>query len=105
MKSLWPGGWRYEGEQTAVADYIAQQRSNYVKESIPLTATQKEPLRAFFPAFILESVRFVELMPVRYIINPIFYGELKSMGFSSSVLPHFREMAAVTFITVVVSYG
>ena len=98
-------GVQIEAVATAVADYIAQQRSNYVKESIPLTATQKEPLRAFFPAFILESVRFVELMPGRYITNPIFYGELKSMGFSSSVLPNFREMAAVTFMDVVVSYG
>jgi hypothetical protein len=98
-------GVQIEAVATAVADYIAQQRSNYVKESIPLTATQKEPLRAFFPAFILESARFVELMPGRYITNPIFYGDLNSMGFSSSVLPNFREMTAVTFLDVVVSYG
>jgi len=70
-----------------------------------LNALQKEPLRAFFPALILESARFVELMPGRHIANPTFYGELNAMGFSSSVLPNFRDMAAVTFLDVVVSYG
>jgi hypothetical protein len=94
-----------EAITAAVADYIAQQRSNYVEESTALSALQKEPLCAFFPAPVLDCARFVELMPDRYITNPSFYEELKSMGFSASVLPNFRDMAAVTFQDVVVSYG
>jgi hypothetical protein len=94
-----------EAVGTAVADYIALQRSNYVEEGVRLTTTQREPLRAFFAASILESARFVELMPGRHITNPLFYGELKAMGFSSSILPDFRDMAAATFLDVVVSYG
>lgn len=94
-----------EAIATAVADYIAQQRSDYVKESISLSSEQKGPLRAFFPASVLESTQFVELMPGRHITNPLFYGELMAMGFHSSTLPNFRDMAAVTFQDVVVSYG
>jgi hypothetical protein len=94
-----------EAITAAVADFIAQQRWKYLPESVPLTPAQAEPFRAFFPASILEVARFVELMPDRRISNPLFYGELKSMGFSREVLPDFAEMAAVTFVDVIVSYG
>ena len=94
-----------EAITAALADFIAQQRWKYLPESTPPMAAQIEPLRAFFPASVLEATRFVELMPGRRISNPLFYGELKSMGFSREVLPDFAEMAAVTFIDLIVSYG
>ncbi len=94
-----------EAITAAVVDFIAQQRWKYLPESAPLTAVQIEFLRSFFPASVLEAARFVELMPGRRISNPLFYGELKNMGFSREVLPDFAEMAAVTFVDLIVSYG
>src|SRR5581483_2776000 len=94
-----------EAITAAVVDFIAQQRWKYLPESAPLTAAQMESLRGFFPTSVLEAARFVELMPGRRISNPLFYGELKNMGFSRDVLPDFAEMAAVTFVDLVVSYG
>jgi len=94
-----------EAITAAVVDFIAQQRWKYMPESGPMTAVQIESLRSFFPAPVLEAARFVELMPGRRISNPLFYGELKNMGFSREVLPDFAEMAAVTFVDLIVSYG
>jgi len=94
-----------EAITAAVADFIAQQRWKYLPESAPMPAVQIEFLRSFFPASVLEAARFVELMPGRRISNPPFYGELKNMGFSREVLPDFAEMAAVTFVDLIVSYG
>ena len=94
-----------EAITAAVVDFIAQQRWKYLLESAPMTTVQIESLRSFFPASVLEAARFVELMPDRRISNPLFYGELKSMGFSREVLPDFAEMAAVTFVDLIVSYG
>jgi hypothetical protein len=81
-----------------VADFIEDQRRFYAPLALALTDAEREPLRIHFPAEVLDSARFVR---VRSLHNPAFYPELERLGFDN--LPQFRDMAAITFVDVVVA--
>jgi hypothetical protein len=55
----------------------------------------------FFPAEILDSVRLCVLRGSR-VPNPSMYSMAKMMGIRN--LPDFSEMAAITFVDVIVSH-
>jgi|SRR5215469_2623657 len=81
-----------------VAAFIAEQRNVYASIARPLKESERAQLAVHFPAGILDRVR---LARVKHLQNPPFYAELERMGFRN--LPQFRQMAAVTFVDVVVT--
>ena len=84
-----------------VADYIQSSRNKYLPEATPAPPSLIEPLRAYFPAPVLDNARTLVLGSKR-ISDPPFYTMARMMGFRS--LPSFADTAAVTFIDVVVSH-
>jgi hypothetical protein len=81
-----------------VANFIEEQRRLFARLAQPLSDAEREPLEIHFPAEVLHATRFVR---VRSIKNPAFYAELEALGFAN--LPQFRDMAAITFVDVVVA--
>ena len=81
-----------------VAAFIEDQRRLYAVLGQPLNDADRARLAVHFPAEVLDSTRFAR---VRSLKNPEFYAELKHMGFTN--LPQFRQMAAITFVDVVVA--
>jgi hypothetical protein len=85
----------------AVEDYILASRTKYLSSAVALSPQQLAPLRPFFPAEVLENSRVLVLRGKR-IQDPSFYSMAKMMGFRN--LPSFSDVAAVTFVDVIVSH-
>lgn len=81
-----------------VAAFIEEQRRLYAPSGRPLSGAELERLWIHFPAEVLDSTRFVR---VRSFKNPAFFSALEALGFAN--LPQFRDMAAITFVDIVVS--
>jgi hypothetical protein len=81
-----------------VAAFIEEQRQLYAPSGQTLSASERERLAIHFPAEMLDNARFVRVRSLR---NPAFYSGLEALGFAN--LPQFREMAAITFVDVVVA--
>lgn len=81
-----------------VAAFIEDQRCIHLPLGHPLNEGDRAQLTVHFPSEVLDSTRFVR---VRSLNNPPFYSELVRMGFAN--LPQFRQMAAITFVNVVVA--
>src|SRR6516165_1685889 len=90
---------------SAVAAHIAEQHRKYAPAAMLLSSEQKQRFHAFFPTPVLDETRVTQLKPGRFVENPLFYHELKRWGFPARMLPDFHDMAAVTFVDVVVSHG
>ncbi len=84
-----------------VADYISSSRKKYAANAVPLTAEQRAAMQPFFPAEILDQTRLLVLKGQR-IEDPGFYTMARMMGFKD--LPSFADVAAVTFVDVIVSH-
>ena len=84
-----------------VESYISDSRSKYAPQAVPLTAAQRATMAPFFPGEILDSVRVSVLCGSR-VPNPSLYSMAKMMGIRN--LPDFSDMAAITFIDVIVSH-
>jgi len=85
----------------AVEDYILHSREKYFARGTPLTSQQGEQLEAFFPVDDLQRVRTLVLEGTR-IQDPPFYSMARIMGIKN--LPSFSDVAAVTFVDVIVSH-
>jgi hypothetical protein len=86
---------------TMVEDYITSSRKKYAPQAVPLTEAQRSAMQLFFPADVLDSARLCVLRGTR-VANPSMYSMAKMMGIRN--LPNFAEMAAITFVDVVVSH-
>jgi hypothetical protein len=84
-----------------VADYISSSRNKYLANAVPLTPEQRAAMQPFFPAEILEQSKILALKGER-IQDPGFYAMARMMGFKD--LPSFSDVAAVTFVDVIVSH-
>lgn len=84
-----------------VEDYISNSRKKYAPEAVPLTEAQRAAMQPFFPAEILDRVRLSVLRGSR-VPNPSMYSMAKMMGIKD--LPDFSDMAAITFVDIVVSH-
>jgi hypothetical protein len=86
---------------SAVEDYILGSRKKYLPGAALFSEEQLEPLRALFPAEVLNNTRGLVLRDSR-IQDPPFYSMAKMMGIRN--LPSFSDVAAVTFVDVIVSH-
>jgi len=84
-----------------VEDYISSSRNKYVAQAGPLTESQRSAMQAYFPADALDSARLCVLRDTR-VPNPSMYSMAKLMGFRN--LPDFSDMAAITYVDVIVSH-
>jgi len=84
-----------------VENYISSSREKYAPDAVPLTDAQRVAMQPFFPAAVLDSARLCVLRGTR-VPNPSMYSMAKMMGISN--LPDFSDMAAVTFVDVIVSH-
>jgi hypothetical protein len=85
----------------AVEGYILDSRRKYLPSASAPAPEQLAPLRAYFPPDVLENSRLLVLRGKR-IADPSFYSMAKMMGFRK--LPSFSDVAAVTFVDVIVSH-
>jgi hypothetical protein len=85
----------------AVDDYITGSRRKYSALATPLSPGQKDAMQPFFAAEILNQTRLLVLNGSR-ISDPPFYAIARMMGIRN--LPSFSDVAAVTFVDVVVSH-
>jgi hypothetical protein len=85
---------------TMVEDYINTSRKKYSLQAVPLTDAQRSSMRPFFSSAVLDSARLCMLQGT-HVSNPSMYPMAKIMGIRN--LPDFAEMAAVTFVDVIVS--
>jgi hypothetical protein len=86
---------------TMVEDYIASSQKKYAPQAVPLTDAQRNAMQPFFPAAALDSARLCVLHGTR-VLNPPMYAMAKMMGIRN--LPDFADMAAITFVDVIVSH-
>jgi hypothetical protein len=84
-----------------VEDYIASSRKKYASQAALLTNAQRAAMQPYFPAEVLDSTRLCVLRGTR-VSNPSMYSMAKMMGIRN--LPDFSEMAAITFVDVIVSH-
>jgi hypothetical protein len=84
-----------------VESYISESRKKYAPQAAPLTAEQRAAMHPFFAAEILDSVRLCVQRDGR-VPNPSMYSMAKMMGIRN--LPDFSDMAAITFVEVIVSH-
>ena len=84
-----------------VEAYISDSRTKYAPQAVPLSEAQRSAMQPFFPAEILASVRLCVLRGTR-VPNPSMYSMAKLMGIRD--LPDFSDMAAITFVDVIVSH-
>jgi hypothetical protein len=85
----------------AVDDYITGSRSKYSANATPLNPQQQAAMHPYFAPEILTQTRLVVLRGSR-ISDPPFYSMARMMGIRN--LPSFSDVAAVTFVDVVVSH-
>ena len=69
--------------------------------SCPLTDAQRSAMQPFFSSAVLDSARLCVLRGTR-VSNPSMYTMAKMMGIRN--LPDFADMAAITFVDVIVSH-
>jgi hypothetical protein len=86
---------------TTVEDYINNSRKKYASQAVSLTDAQRSVMQPFFPAAVLDSARLWVLRGTR-VSNPSMYTMAKMMGIRN--LPDFSDMAAITFVDVIVSH-
>jgi hypothetical protein len=84
-----------------VEDYITSSRKKYAPQALPLTDAQRSAMQPFFPSAVLDSVRLIVLRGTR-VSNPSMYAMAKIVGVRN--LPDFADMAAITFVDVIVSH-
>ena len=84
-----------------VEDYITSSRKKYTPQAVPLTDAQRTAMQPFFSAAVLDSARLCVLHGTR-VSNPSMYAMAKMMGIRN--LPDFADMAAITFVDVIVSH-
>jgi hypothetical protein len=85
----------------AVESFILSNRKKYLSQAAPLEPERLVSLEPYFPVDILRNTRFLVLKDSR-IDDPPFYSMAKMMGVRN--LPSFSDVAAVTFVDVVVSH-
>jgi hypothetical protein len=85
----------------AVESFILARRKKYASMAAPLQPERMRPLQPYFPADVLRNTRFLVLDGQR-IDDPPFYSMAKMMGIRN--LPSFSDVAAVTFVDVVVAH-
>jgi hypothetical protein len=86
---------------TMVEDYINNSQKKYAPQAVPLTDAQRNVMQPFFPAAALDAARLCVLRGTR-VSNPPMYTMAKMMGIRN--LPDFTDMAAITFMDMVVSH-
>lgn len=86
---------------TMVEDYISSSRTKYAPQAVPLSDAQRAAMRPFFTPAVLDSARLCVLRGTR-VSNPSMYTMAKMMGIRN--LPDFSDMAAITFVDVIVSH-
>lgn len=86
---------------SAVEAYILASRKKYLSAASLFSEQQLKPLLEFFPAEILSTTRGLVLRGSR-IQDPPFYSMARMMGIRN--LPSFSDVAAVTFVDVIVSH-
>ena len=84
-----------------VEDYISSSREKYTPQAVPLTDAQRGTMQPFFSTAVLDSARLCVLRGTR-VSNPSMYAMAKMMGIRN--LPDFADMAAITFVDVIVSH-
>jgi hypothetical protein len=84
-----------------VEDYISASRKKYATQAVPLTTAQRSAMQPYFPPEVLANARLCVLRGAR-VPNPSLYSMAKLMGIRN--LPDFSDMAAITFVDVVVSH-
>ncbi|MBZ5507933.1 MAG: hypothetical protein LAO78_20925 [Acidobacteriia bacterium] len=84
-----------------IEDYITSSKKKYAAQAEPLTEAQRNAMQAYFPTQVLDSARLCMLRDKR-VPNPSMYSMAKLMGFRN--LPDFSEMAAITYVDVIVSH-
>jgi hypothetical protein len=84
-----------------VEAYISSSREKYAPQAVPLTDVQRAAMSLFFPSSVLDSARLCVLRGTR-VPNPSMYSMAKMMGINN--LPDFSDMAAITFVDVIVSH-
>ena len=84
-----------------VEDYVTSSRKKYAPQAVPLTDAQRNAMQPFFSATVLDSARLCVLHGTR-VSNPSMYPMAKMMGIRN--LPDFSDMAAITFVDVIVSH-
>jgi hypothetical protein len=84
-----------------VESYISDSREKYAPQAVPLKDAQRSAMQPFFSAPIFDSARLCVLRSTR-VQNPSMYTMAKMMGIRN--LPDFADMAAITFVDVVVSH-
>src|SRR5689334_20922551 len=84
-----------------VEDYISSSRTKYAPQAVPLTDAQRVAMSPFFSSSVLDSARLCALRGTR-VPNPSMYSMAKMMGIRN--LPDFSDMAAITFVDVIVSH-
>ncbi len=85
-----------------VAQYLRQQREEFLPQSVWLADDYKRLVVRFFNPGLLQSVRVVTLNN-RRIPNPPFYDEAKGLGLTN--LPEVTHMTSLTFEDVLVFHG
>ena len=86
---------------TMVEDYISSSRNKFAPQAVPLSGAQRTAMQPFFPVPVLDSARLCVLRGTR-VPNPSMYSMAKMMGIRN--LPDFSDMAAITFVDVIVSH-
>jgi hypothetical protein len=86
---------------TMVEDYITSSRKKFAPQAGPLTEAQRSIMQPFFRAEAMDNARLCVLHGTR-VPNPSMYSMAKLMGIRN--LPDFSDMAAITFVDVVVSH-
>jgi hypothetical protein len=84
-----------------VEDYINNSRKKYAAQAEPLTGAQRSTMQPFFSPAVLDSARLYVLHGTR-VSNPSMYPMAKMMGIRN--LPDFADMAAITFVDVIVCH-
>jgi hypothetical protein len=86
---------------TMVEDYISSSRTKYAPQAVPLSDAQRAMMSPFFSSSVLEAARLCVLRGTR-VPNPSMYSMAKMIGIRN--LPDFADMAAITFVDVIVSH-
>ena len=84
-----------------VEGYISDGRKKYAAQAMALTEAQRNAMQPFFSSAVLDSARLCVLRGTR-VSNPSMYTMAKMMGIRN--LPDFADMAAITFVDVIVSH-
>ena len=81
-----------------VTAYAREQRRQHFPMAAPLSPRQRETMRPFFPAAVLEEAR-VRLIPTASFPNPAFVHRARARGFQH--MPDYSHLQEITFQDVV----